>query len=293
MWGASKIARARNAEIQQKWIGKITCFDRSNNRSEVEELVSAYRNNQACRVVGRFQGAFNYCFKLRFDEDGEEWILRFPIEGDTMDPVRKVLREATVMRFVGEKTTIPVPRVIASGMAEGKFLGLGPFIIMEFARGERLDECLFDEEDNLRQHIGDSTWEIIYRQMARIYLQLSAHSFDSIGGLHLDEAGRDPSWSILSRPITLKMNELERLGGVVMKGRYSPRDLLASTFVNDLLLCRSSWPFRHNDGIPELSHRRKHASPARKSEQCQRRNGSTRCVSISSCVKGNGGPFHK
>jgi hypothetical protein len=142
--GASKIARTRNADIQRKWIDKITRFDRSNNRSEVEELVSACRNNQACRVVHRFQ-AFNYCFKLRFDEDGEEWILRFPIEGDTMDPVRKVLREATVMRFVGEKTTIPVPKVIASGIAEGKFLGLGPFIIMEFVRGERLDERLFDD----------------------------------------------------------------------------------------------------------------------------------------------------
>ena len=152
-----------------------------------------------------------------------------------MDPVRKVLREATVMRFVGEKTTIPVPKVIAFGIAEGKFLGLGPFIIMEFARGERLDECLFDEEDNLRHNIGESVWEIIYRQMARIYLQLSAHSFDSVGGLHLDEAGRDRSWSILTSPITLKMNELERLGGVIVKGKYSPRDLLAYTFANDPL----------------------------------------------------------
>jgi hypothetical protein len=39
MWEPSKIARARNAEIQRKWIDKITYFDRSNNRSEVEELV--------------------------------------------------------------------------------------------------------------------------------------------------------------------------------------------------------------------------------------------------------------
>jgi len=254
---------------------KITYFDRSNNRSEVEELVSAYRNNQACRVVHRFQGAFNYCFKLRFDEDGEEWILRFPIEGDTMDPVRKVLREVAVMRFIREKTSIPIPKVIASGIAEGKFLGLGPFIIMEFVRGERLDECLFDEEDNLRQHIRDSTWEIIYRQMARIYLQLSAYSFDSIGGLHLDEAGCDQSWSILSSPITLKMNELERLGGVAVKGKYSPIDLLASIFVNGLLLCRSPWPFHHNDGILELPRRRKHTSPTRKSEQYRQRNRST------------------
>ncbi|KAL5330661.1 hypothetical protein ACEPPN_000180 [Leptodophora sp. 'Broadleaf-Isolate-01'] len=114
MLGANKTARARNAEMQQNWIDKITYFDRSNNRSGVEELVSGYQNNQSCRVVHRFQGAFNYCFKLRFDEDGQEWILRFPIEGDIMDPVRKVLREATVMRFVREKTTIPVPKVIAS-----------------------------------------------------------------------------------------------------------------------------------------------------------------------------------
>jgi len=35
----SKIARARNAEIQRKCIDKITYFDSSKNRSEVEELV--------------------------------------------------------------------------------------------------------------------------------------------------------------------------------------------------------------------------------------------------------------
>ncbi|KAH9204246.1 hypothetical protein DL95DRAFT_247559, partial [Leptodontidium sp. 2 PMI_412] len=53
-------------------------------------------------------------------------------------------------------------------------------------------------------------------------LQLSRHSFSSIGGLHLDEAGHDPSWAVLSNPITLKMNELEKLGGVVVKGHPGP-----------------------------------------------------------------------
>ena len=71
--------------------------------------------------------------------------MRFPIEGDIINPAEKVLCEVVVTRFVEKKTTISVPRAIAS-------------------------ECLFDEEDNLRQNIRDPTWEIIYRQMARIYL---------------------------------------------------------------------------------------------------------------------------
>jgi hypothetical protein len=70
--------------------------------------------------------------------------LRFPIEGDTVDSIKNVLREVTVMRFAGEMTTTPVPKVIVSGVAKEKFLGLELFITIEFARGELLDECFFD-----------------------------------------------------------------------------------------------------------------------------------------------------
>ena len=71
------------------------------------------------------------------------------------------------MKFVKEKTKIPIPKVIAYGTAKGYFTGLGPFIIMEFIEGERLDEVLY-QDDKIKPEVEQSTLNFIYKQMAQI-----------------------------------------------------------------------------------------------------------------------------
>jgi hypothetical protein len=81
--------------------------------------------------------------------------------------------------------------VIAFGVATGDFVGLGPYIIMEFVHGIRLDDMLLDEKDGRLRDISDSIIEKIYRQIAHIYLQLFAHSFPKIGALSMEETESD------------------------------------------------------------------------------------------------------
>lgn len=119
------------------------------------------------------------------------------------------------MEFIREKTSIPIPKVTASGRAEGRFAGLGPFIIMEFVDGERLYEALY-ENDEIKPGIGQPTLGFIYKQMAQIYLELFEYDFDQIGGLSMPSGSR--SWHIRSAPLTLKMNEGQRLTGLILYG---------------------------------------------------------------------------
>jgi hypothetical protein len=137
-----------------------------------------------------------------------------------MDGDKKISHEAATMQFVKDKTNIPVPSVIAWGLSHENPLGLGAFIIMEFIEGEPLDMILRqgsgpEDAHSLRVDISDEELEIIYRQVANFLLELSAHDFPQIGSL---SGNADFSSGINSRPLTLKMNEIEGHGGVRVGG---------------------------------------------------------------------------
>jgi len=210
-----------NSRIRAEWQKKLASYDHDGGRrSDVEEIASGFHNGERCRAVQRFEGAFNHCFRLRFDvSDHADWLLRFPIPGDIMYPTEKIDQEVAVMEFIREETSIPIPKVIASGIAEGRFAGLGPFIIMEFIEGERLDEALY-QDNKIRQEIAQSTLNLIYKQMAQIYLELFEHDFNQIGELSM--SSNDRSWHVRSAPLTLKMNEGQRMTGLNLCGWNTP-----------------------------------------------------------------------
>lgn len=101
---SNKAALESNRQTKMKWMQKLTSYDGQGQRSEVEEIVSGFRNGERCQVIERLQGAFNYCFRLHFDTSSADWFLRYPIPGDVMRPVEKVNQEAAVMKFIKEKT---------------------------------------------------------------------------------------------------------------------------------------------------------------------------------------------
>lgn len=109
--------------------------------ADIVTLASEYRNNQHCIPINIAGGSFNFCVQVRFD-DGVEWMLRFPIPGRVMYPEEKTRQEVATMRFIKEKTNIPIPTVVAFGMGADNPLGLGPFIITEFVNGKPLSEVL-------------------------------------------------------------------------------------------------------------------------------------------------------
>ncbi|KJZ71313.1 hypothetical protein HIM_09287 [Hirsutella minnesotensis 3608] len=216
---------AANEDIAQKWLSLVASYDHHDApRSRIEAIASRYRQGQPCRVIQRFQGAFNYCFRVRFDDGDDDWMIRFPIPGYTMNALEKTQNEAAVMRFIQTNTAIPIPKIIGSGVADGEFEGLGPYIVMEFVQGISLDDLILEEDGAwaLRKDCPIDTIKGIYRQIASIYLELFKHNFSQIGSLSVaqnDDVG--PNWSVTSRPLTFKMNEVERMGGVRVGGSFA------------------------------------------------------------------------
>ncbi|RDA84849.1 hypothetical protein CP532_2069 [Ophiocordyceps camponoti-leonardi (nom. inval.)] len=224
-----------NNSTAKEWLKLVDSYDHLDApRSRVEAIASQHRQGQPCRVIQRIYGAFNYCFRVRFLEDDDQWIIRFPMPGHTKNPLQKTQNEAAVMRFIQSNTMIPIPKFIASGVAEGEFEGLGPYIVMEFVQGTSLDDLILedDEEWNLKRDCPIETIRILYRQIADIYLQLFQHSFPKIGSLSLVEGDgvAPPSWGVTSGPLTFKMNEMERMGGVRVGASDGPFDLASDYF---------------------------------------------------------------
>lgn len=212
----------------QAW---LTHYNTQYSTAGVEKLASRYKDGQHCKCIGRINGGFNLCFKVLFD-DGVAWAVRFPIPGWIMDPDEKVRREVAVLKFVQEKTQIPVPKLIAYGSAsENHDPEIGPYIISEWVAGKPLNSLLEELPRPtwgpvLRDDIDDDILYKIYVQMADILLELASHNFSKIGSLTISE-GNDgtTSWSVWTRPLTLKMNEIQRGGYVVVDGKFCPQNL--------------------------------------------------------------------
>lgn len=129
------------------------------------------------------------------------------------------------MRFLKEKTRVPVLKVIAFGMAaDNHDPEIGPFLITEWIDGIPLSTIMEklprpNGSPVLRQDISDKTLHTIYRQIANILLELSMLSFDRIGALSMVKSvDCTYTWPVEYAPMTLKMNEIERCRNVKVGG---------------------------------------------------------------------------
>lgn len=96
------------------------------NTSGVGKLDSRYEQGMACDYVVAESGSINMCCKVIF-EDGETWAVRFPMPGKVMHPEDKIRREVAAIRFMQEKSRIPVAKLVADGMAlENHDPAMGP-----------------------------------------------------------------------------------------------------------------------------------------------------------------------
>ncbi|KAH0539145.1 hypothetical protein FGG08_004317 [Glutinoglossum americanum] len=104
------------------------------------------------------------------------------------------------MKYISERTTIPVPRLFGYGFKDDNPTGL-PFMIMEYIDGVSLFTVDFDGlDDKQRTHL--------HGQLADIFIQLHLQQFDRIGSLTLDRD--DSSWTFgESRPLTIDINDQE------------------------------------------------------------------------------------
>jgi hypothetical protein len=208
-----EIALSQHDEKAENWLRKAV-----RSSDDLCKLASKHNGMKICQVEEINRGSFNVNFTVKFPDDGEKLVVRIPIPGKIMFPAEKLRSEVETLRFIKANTQIPVPSVIAWG--DNGFL-LGPYMITNFIEGTLLSARLradnLDEDDDevLRDDIEDKDLEKIYAQVANYILELSDHNFDQIGSLGAPE-GSSKIWPIRSRPISRKMNEIVRCGGITL-----------------------------------------------------------------------------
>ena len=137
----------------------------------------------SCAVVGMVGGSESVILTLQF-RDGEEWIAKLPWKywkGDALpDPV-KIETEVATMKFVSEKTRIPVPHVFDYS-ANCETTAGWPYILMSKAPGVSLRSLEWSRLTTQQQCT-------VMRELANILFQLSTIHFDRIGSLIISSSG--------------------------------------------------------------------------------------------------------
>ncbi|KEY73236.1 hypothetical protein S7711_11489 [Stachybotrys chartarum IBT 7711] len=200
-------------ELQTKlWINKL---HRARESGDLCQWAATFHpKGLTCQLKdGLYRGSFNAGSRVVFT-DGTTWLVRFPLVGSVCDRYadEKTAMEVETLYLISEKTTIPVPKVRAWGIAADNALCLGPFIMMDFIDGVSLDTIIrADPTTRLMKHdINDSDIEFIYRQFANIWLELFQLNFDKIGCLPPIKTG----FPVCARPLTLKLHDILQAGGV-------------------------------------------------------------------------------
>lgn len=163
------------------------------------------------------KGGFNIALRMEY-ENASSAVIRFPQPGATMFPEEKVRNEVAIMRFIQDKTSIPVPFVLHWGTKKESPLELNPFIIMEYVDHDtnmydvlNSPECPKTDRGALDSNINEDKLEALYGGLASILLRLSTLSLPRIGSL--DQVD-DFTWVVAYRPLSMPMNELIRLGSL-------------------------------------------------------------------------------
>ncbi|OAX80133.1 hypothetical protein ACJ72_05540 [Emergomyces africanus] len=197
-----KLAEKKSQSLYAAW---LTCLLQHSPALPLELACKLHRGFRPIRASNFTTGAFNMCCTVTF-EDGFTALVRFPILGRSRFRCEKTSDETSVMAFIARFTSIPVPTVLGAGKWSG-----GPYIITTVIEGTLLSKRLRDPSvlaPSLNLDVSGSDLKIAYSEMAHIVLELSKPAFKYIGGLVYDSGG----WRVAKRPLTLKMNELIRVG---------------------------------------------------------------------------------
>ena len=140
------------------------------------------------------KGTFNICFWVQVEGLDVQWVVRFPILGKLPHSAQlaKLDSEVATMKFLQQKTSVRVPRLIGFGLRDDD-VGV-PFIITENLRAMPLQFYW-----NIHGKKPENA-ERVLKSLAQQYLSLLSHPFDRIGSLRLTQD--HSSWEIGSGPLS-------------------------------------------------------------------------------------------
>ncbi|EFY92604.1 phosphotransferase enzyme family protein [Metarhizium acridum CQMa 102] len=200
-----EIAEKSGDTLWDKWKDEVLGV-----RAEVASFVACRLDRGAGEVVDWFEGSFNFCLRVEFKDGGADAIIRFPGPGHTTFRDEKVANEVQVIKFLHERTNIPVPKLLSWGLSQDSLHHFGPFIISEFVHGIHLSDILKDPASPaklyLNPNVDTQILDDVFEQMANILLELFQFNFSRIGAVSKDPTSA--TWSVTGRPLTYSMNEL-------------------------------------------------------------------------------------
>ncbi|KAJ9271236.1 hypothetical protein DTO212C5_2586 [Paecilomyces variotii] len=183
------------------------------------KLAAKHRQGTPVSASQPFNGAFNVCYRVTY-EDGYRVIVRFAALGRVTFRNEKVEDEVSIMDYLAQHTTIPVPRVLGHGKC-----AVGPYIVMTLVEENPLSDYLRDPKQDmisLNPQIPLSLLKRAYSGIAEIMLELSKPAFPYIGAIGQDDSD---TWVVQKRPLTFNMNRLTQFSnippGVFAKQRFA------------------------------------------------------------------------
>lgn len=195
----------KRLKVEEATDGFIASID----HARVCALASSFHPEKwLCRIFGEVtKGSYNVCFPIVFldseNNDVEKWIVRIPLLPRLAFPEEKMRSEIATMKYISEKTSIPIPRVYGYSITNNNSLGL-PFLLLGYIEGKTLHSVGMKNLTTEQQ-------EHLYEQLSRIYLELFQQQFDRIGALTLGED--DEHWVFKqNRPLTITDND-QVIGG--------------------------------------------------------------------------------
>jgi hypothetical protein len=204
------------------WLRK---YDKARRERLTDWVSTLHKDHLPCKLATHTKledsrGAYNMSCKVIFD-NGEKWMVRFPMVGKVMIADEKVEVEVAVMKLIRQQTNIPIPDVKAWGLAVDNPLGIGPFIMMEFIEGIGVDMILQNTDARImKEDVSEHVLETLFRQTIGFQLQLRELNFPCIGSMTSTSTTTEPGFAatIHSRPLTKKAHDFFADGGVDILG---------------------------------------------------------------------------
>ncbi|KAJ5704213.1 hypothetical protein N7493_011351 [Penicillium malachiteum] len=160
------------------------------------------------------KGFYNLTLRMKYEHSATH--IRFTQPGTSMFPEEQVHNEVAIMRYILDKTSVPVPFIHRSSSKAESPLKLSPYIMMDHIEHDtkmyaalNIPGCPTEKRGYLDPNIDEGRLEKLYGQSAGILIQLLKPELPYIGSLcQID----DFTWEVTRRPLTMNMNELVRVG---------------------------------------------------------------------------------
>ncbi|KAK3675980.1 hypothetical protein LTR78_004172 [Recurvomyces mirabilis] len=163
--------------------------------SSLTKNASQLRHGIPCTLSEKFSvGHFNMVRRLEF-EDGVLWIARLRLpelnsvfgEREALDVENSMRIEVGTLKYIREKTAIPVPDIHSYKFGSEDSTGVGaPYILMSYIHGN-VAQDLQEEIDGDSNLFGTPEQDQNFRrQMVEIQFQLANLTFDRIGAVYQD-----------------------------------------------------------------------------------------------------------